>query len=58
MYYATGLPGWARPGYGFGPAPVQPQELSELRAQARLLSEQLAGINKRIDEIEKSPPGE
>ena len=58
MYYATGLPGWARYGYGFGPAPVPPQELSALRAQAKLLSDQLAAIHKRIDEIEEAPPDE
>lgn len=58
MYYATGLPGWGRYGYGSGPAPAWEQDVPALKAQAKWLSDQLARINKRIDELEKSPPDE
>jgi len=63
MYYATGLPGWAR----FGAAPyaapygVQPyssqntqeQELGYLKDQAEYFQNALGDINKRIEELEK-----
>ncbi len=51
MYYATGLPGWARPGAVL-PASALEQDVSALKAQAKSLGDQLAGINKRIEEIE------
>jgi hypothetical protein len=53
MYYATGLPGWARTGYGFPPPPAPEQELSALKARAGWLQNQLDAINKRIEELEK-----
>lgn len=53
MYYATGLPGWARPGYGFPPPPAPEQELSALKAQAGWLQNQLDAISKCIEELEK-----
>ena len=62
MYYATGLPGWARAGYlpawGMPPvAPYQPfspeQEVEALKEQAKMLSGQVAAINERIAELEK-----
>lgn len=62
MYYATGLPGWARAGYlpaGEIP-PASPyrafspeQEAEALRQQAKAMSDQLAAINERIAELEK-----
>jgi hypothetical protein len=60
MYYATGLPGWARAGYGAWPAPTADQELTSLKAQAGWLAGQLDAINKRIEELEGrgSPPAE
>jgi len=56
MYYATGLPGWVRYSYDFGPVPAQQQELLALKARAQWLSDQLAGINKRIEELGEPPP--
>lgn len=65
MAYATGLPGWARYGYGpawgappaaFGPygAPPTPEEETEyLRTQAEWLREQLDAITSRLDELEQ-----
>jgi hypothetical protein len=53
MYYATGLPGWARLGYGFPTPPAPEQELSALKAQAGWLQNQLDAINRRIEELEK-----
>lgn len=61
MYYATGLPGWARP-YG-SVADVPPyeataastgsDELAYLKDQAKYFNETLKDINKRIDELKK-----
>jgi hypothetical protein len=68
-YYATGLPGWARAGYGlpawggvvnpnaYGGAPnalglTAQQELDGLKGQAEYLEDSLAGIKKRIEELE------
>ncbi len=64
MYYATGLPGWARYGTAYGAVPfgggiagspvtVTPeQELAALKNQARYFDDALKNINKRIDELE------
>ena len=55
MYYATGLPGWARAGYA--PAPPTPEaELSGLRAEAAALGDQIAAINERIRLLEGEQP--
>jgi hypothetical protein len=53
-YYATGLPGWARAGYGpyYAPPPTEEQQVEFLKAQAQGLQEQLDAINKRLAEIE------
>ncbi len=51
MYYATGLPGWARAG-AVPPAPVVEQELADLKAQAGWLAGQLNAIQKRIEDFE------
>ena len=65
MYYATGLPGWARFGYapawgappaGYGPyaaPPTREQEAEFLKAQAEWLQQQLDAINQRIGELEQ-----
>jgi hypothetical protein len=69
-YYATGLPGWARAGYGWpGPvaaapgAPVVPwgagqptkeQEVEFLKGQAKYFDEALQDIRKRLEELETS----
>ena len=61
MYYATGVPGWAR-GYGAA-APGYPQEpqvaevsakdeIAYLRQEAKHLNQTLADINKRMEELE------
>lgn len=42
-YFATGVPGWA-------PATVE-QETADLKTQAEWLKEQLAAIEKRIQEL-------
>ena len=65
MYYATGLPGWARGGYGYSgwgaqeymfdlgetPEVTRKNELAYLKAQAKYAREELENINKRIDEL-------
>ena len=62
-YYATGLPGWARFGFGWptrqmaaaweaGPMPSE-QELQVLRDHAEALKSQLDQISARIEELEK-----
>jgi len=59
-FYATGVPGWAR--FGYGPAwaapaayavPTQEQELDALKGQAEWLKSQLDEISKRMAELEK-----
>ncbi|KPL18815.1 MAG: hypothetical protein AMJ92_06205 [candidate division Zixibacteria bacterium SM23_81] len=61
-YYATGLPGWARFGWGVQPYPafgwpyspqIAPeQELEGLKDQAKYFEDALQEINKRIQELE------
>jgi hypothetical protein len=60
MYFATGLPGWARagwlPAWGMPPVyrPLSPEQEAELlKQQAKILSDQLAALNERIAELEK-----
>lgn len=63
-YYATGLPGWARAGWGVPyyanpdyrayPAEFTPkQEIEALKEQAQFLKEELEGIQNRIESLEK-----
>lgn len=49
MYYATGLPGWLRPGI---PSVTPEQELAWLRDQAEWLKNQLEALNRRMEELE------
>jgi len=66
MYYATGLPGWARYGYApawgaspaaaygpYGAPPTPEQETEFLKSQAEMLKEELDAISQRITELEK-----
>jgi len=55
MFYATGLPGWARSGVPVTPAPAQ--ELAVLKEQAEYLGTALENIHKRVQEIETQPAG-
>jgi hypothetical protein len=62
-YYATGLPRWARTGYGpaWGPppawvddaygAPAPEQEIEFLKQQAEQLKRQLDAVNRRVEEL-------
>lgn len=64
-YYATGTPGWARAGWGFGPGvpygvPFAPpvtrdQEMELLREQAEYFNATLEDIKKRIEELSSQP---
>jgi len=54
MYYATGLPAWARGGVTPPVGPVQAtpdQEITELRTQAGWLAQQLETIQRRIEAL-------
>ena len=60
IYYATGVPGWARAGYppappvGYGyPAPPPVDEAEALKAQADALANQLEAIKARLADLEK-----
>ena len=68
MYYATGLPGWARagwlPAYGqppvapyggapYGPAPTPGDEAELLKAQAEYFEGALNDIKTRLAELER-----
>jgi hypothetical protein len=50
MFYATGLPGWARGGVSVTPAPAQ--ELAVLKQQAERFGRALESIRQRVQEIE------
>ena len=66
-YYATGLPGWARFGYGpawgtppyaaygapYAPTMTREQEIEMLKGQAEYFQDALDGITKRIEELEQ-----
>jgi hypothetical protein len=70
-FWATGVPGWLRAGYGYpvGPLAGQPnasyppqpvtaeQEIEFLKNQAEYLKDALDGITKRIEEIESKQDG-
>lgn len=58
-FWATGVPGWARPGHGYpvyaGPAagePAREQELEMLRSQAEHFDGALTDIRQRIEQLE------
>jgi len=53
MFYATGLPRWARAGGAVTPTPAQ--ELGVLKQQAEHLGNALENTRKRIQEIESQP---
>jgi len=60
QYYATGLPGWVRAGYGpawgappaWDSPPVAQDEVEFLRNQAEWLRQELEAIGQRIEELE------
>ena len=56
-YYATGLPAWAKTGFGFqGPAATivtAEQEMADLKQQADFMQDSLSRINTRIEQLEK-----
>jgi hypothetical protein len=68
-YHATGLPGWARFGYGppwgfpeaeaypasppYAARPAPEQEIEFLRGEAEWLGERLEAITRRIEELEQ-----
>jgi hypothetical protein len=63
-YYATGLPGWARigygmPAYGMWPMPYDQElapeaEMEMLKEQSEILKSQLEDIQNRISTLEKA----
>ncbi len=69
-YYATGLPGWVRAGYGmpawgayppagapaFGawPQMTKEQQIEALKGQAEYFEDVLDGIRKRLEELESA----
>lgn len=64
-YYATGTPGWARPGWGGQEAGFPPyrgrtasgNEWSELKDYAAGLEQELSDIKARMAELEKERAG-
>jgi len=64
MYYATGLPGWARANYPAAPGEQYWEgeqsvrdELSALRQESKQLTKTLESINKRIEELQEQKEG-
>jgi len=59
MFYATGLPGWARYGYGgYVPPAAGADEKQVLTGQADALRAQLDNIQKRLEQLESSGPAD
>lgn len=61
MYYATGLPGWARAGYdypafgmGYTPDLSEKEETQILKEESELLKEELEAIQERLAALEKA----
>ncbi len=48
MFYATGLPAWARGGY------PQKQDASALKAEEEALKKRLEAVRKQLDSLEQS----
>ena len=59
MFYATGLPGWARTSVPVANTAPQAEgeELAYLKGQAKQFSEALKDINRRIDELQNKQEG-
>ncbi len=65
-YWATGLPGWARIGYGYpafagypyGVPLTAKEEMDLLKDQAKFFKQQLENIESRISTLEKAQEGE
>ena len=56
MFYATGMPGWMRPGAPYAQPQYTPeQELTELKQQAEYFGNALEEIKKQIQELEARP---
>jgi hypothetical protein len=60
MFYATGLPGWARFGGYAAPPPMPDPEVEKqaLKSQADALQSELDFIKKRLSEIETGAAAE
>jgi hypothetical protein len=60
VFYATGVPGWARFGMSAAPYPKPDPETEKqsLQSQAEALQEELDLIKKRLSEIETGPAAE
>ena len=67
-YHATGMPFWARHGYGYAPPvgygtpagyapygapPTKEEEIAAMRTQAEWLKDNLEAITSRIEELEQ-----
>ena len=50
MAYTTGLPGWQR--FGYTPS-IPKDEAESLKVQSTWLKDQLAAIDKRLEELDK-----
>ncbi len=54
-YYTTGLPGWARAGYGpYIQEPTPEEEVDILKQEAQGLKQELEDIQSRISTLEKA----
>jgi hypothetical protein len=65
MYWATGMPGWARSGYGPIDAGAYPfpeavrsprQEAKALKDQVKYMQDSMNALNERIKELENAQP--
>lgn len=54
MFYATGLPGWARSGTAYAPDMTGKEEAEMLKGEAAFLKEELEAIQKRLETLKKA----
>lgn len=54
MFYATGLPGWARSGVASAPDLSGKEEAAMLSEEAAVLREELAAVQKRLETLKKA----
>lgn len=53
MFYATGMPGWMRGGWGYAPAVPYPQQAPSAKDEMNYLENYAKGIEEELDEVKK-----
>ncbi len=53
MFYATGMPGWMRGGWGYQQAAPYPQQAPSAKDEKAYLENYAKGIEEELDEVKK-----